>query len=105
MNREKQLEYCKKCIKQEFDMKQGIICSLTKQKANFEIECNDFEIDKSKIEAIKEKKANEQKSKIAYGFSPKQIDDIVISELSKKQAFVLALETAKKTQLEYRTCK
>lgn len=96
MNREKHLEYCKKCIKQEFDIKQGIICSLTNKKANFEIECKDFEIDISKNEAIKEKKANEHKSKIAYGFSPKQIDDIVVTDLSKKQAFVLAYESAKK---------
>jgi len=96
MNREKQLEYCKKCIKQEFDIEQGIICSLTKQKADFDIECKDFEIDKSKIKANKNEKTNKQKSKIAFGFSPKQIDDIVTINLSKKQALVLALEAAKK---------
>ncbi len=35
MDRTKQLEYCKKCTKQAFDLKQGIICSLTNQKADF----------------------------------------------------------------------
>lgn len=96
MNREKQLEYCKKCINQEFDIKQGIICSLTKQKADFENECKDFVIDKSKVEAINKKQEREKKSRIAYGFSPKQIVDIEVSDLTKKQAFVLAHEAAQK---------
>jgi len=96
MNREKQLEYCRKCINQKFDPNQGIICSLTNQKADFEIECNYFEIDYSKFEANKNKDLAEKKSRIAYGFSPKMIDNIEIPDLNKKQAFILAYETAKK---------
>lgn len=96
MDRQKQLEYCKKCTKQKFDRNQGIICSLTDQKADFEDECEYFEIDKLKITAEAEKLVSEKKSKISFGFSPKQIDDYPIPDLSKKQLFVLAFETAKK---------
>ena len=52
MEREKQLEFCKKCTNRKMDMKQGLICELTGQKAAFENECIDIKIDE-KIE-IKE---------------------------------------------------
>lgn len=96
MDRTKQLEYCKKCTKKKFDPKQGIVCSLTNQKADFENECEHFEIDKSKIAAEIEKHTVERKSRISFGFSPKQIDNLPVYDLSKKQLFVLAFEAAKK---------
>lgn len=96
MDRQKQLEYCKKCTKQKFDSTQGIICSLTNQKADFENECEYFEIDKSRIIAETEKFDSEKKSRVSFGFSPKQIDNYPIPDLNKKQLFVLAFETAKK---------
>jgi rhomboid protease GluP len=96
MDRTKQLEYCKKCTKQKFDLRQGIICSLTNQKADFESECEHFEIDKAKIVTETEKQKSEKKSKVSFGFSPKQIDNLPISDLNKKQLFVLAFEAVKK---------
>jgi len=96
MDRTKQLEYCKKCTKQKFDFSQGIICGLTNQKADFENECEHFEIDKAKIVNEAEKLKTEKKSKVAFGFSPKQIDNLPISDLNKKQLFVLAFEAVKK---------
>ncbi|HSO86190.1 MAG TPA: rhomboid family intramembrane serine protease [Draconibacterium sp.] len=96
MDRTKQLEYCKKCIKQKFDSRQGLICSLTNQKADFENECEHFEIDKAKILLETEKRETEKKSKVSFGFSPKQIDNLPISDLNKKQLFVLAFEAVKK---------
>mgnify|MGYP000023540737 CR=1 FL=1 len=96
MDRNKQLEYCKKCTKRKFDLKQGLICSLTNQKADFENECEHFEIDKIKISAEIEKQKAVRKSKISFGFSPKQIDNLPVTELNKKQLYVLAFETAKK---------
>ncbi len=96
MDRTKQLEYCKKCTKQKFDFSQGIICGLTNQKADFENECEHFEIDKAKIVNEAEKLKKEKKSKVAFGFSPKQIDNLPISDLNKKQLFVLAFEAVKK---------
>lgn len=51
MTREEQLTFCKKCTNRKMDMQQGIICSLTGEKANFENECPDFILDESvKIE-------------------------------------------------------
>lgn len=96
MDRTKQLEYCKKCTKQAFDLKQGIICSLTNQKADFENECGHFEIDKAKILDETEIRESEKRNKVSFGFSPKQIDNLPIVDLSKKQMFVLALEAVKK---------
>ncbi|WP_462319562.1 hypothetical protein [Marinilabilia sp.] len=45
MEREKQLRFCKICKNQKFDIKQGIICGLTEQKATFDLECAQFEED------------------------------------------------------------
>lgn len=96
MDRAKQLEYCRKCTKQKFDLGQGIICGLTNQKADFENECEHFEIDKAKIVTETEKLKTAKKSKVSFGFSPKQIDNFPISDLNKKQLFVLAFEAVKK---------
>jgi len=96
MDRNKQLEYCKKCTKRKFDLKQGLICNLTNQKADFENECEHFEIDKIKISAEIEKQKAVRKSKISFGFSPKQIGNLPVTDLNKKQLYVLAFETAKK---------
>lgn len=96
MERAKQLEYCKKCTKQKFDLKQGIICNLTNQKADFEIECEHFEIDRTKILSETEKQFSEKKRRVSFGFSPKQFDNLPNPDLNKKQLFVLAIEAAKK---------
>lgn len=45
MTREEQLKFCVKCLNRKHDLKQGIICSLTGQKAAFENECADFKLD------------------------------------------------------------
>jgi len=47
MTREEQLKFCKICTKQKFDLQQGIICSLTNKKAEFEDTCDTFEEDTS----------------------------------------------------------
>ncbi|MGJ3233491.1 toxin-antitoxin system YwqK family antitoxin [Marivirga sp.] len=52
MTREDQLQFCKKCINRKMDMQQGLICSLTNEKANFKDNCEDFQIDESVKEEI-----------------------------------------------------
>jgi len=47
MTREEQLRFCKICTKQKFDLQQGLICSLTSKKADFEDTCDWFEEDTS----------------------------------------------------------
>lgn len=49
MNREAQLTYCKKCNNRKLDLKQGLICSLTGEKANFEETCPSFSLDEAVV--------------------------------------------------------
>jgi len=42
MKRDEQLKFCKVCKNQKFDMKNGIICGLTYQTADFEEQCHSF---------------------------------------------------------------
>jgi hypothetical protein len=45
MTREEQLAFCKICINKELDPKQGLLCGLTKKKADFKENCADFDKD------------------------------------------------------------
>ncbi len=45
MTREQHLAFCKKCTNREMDLKQGLVCALTKEKANFINDCRDFTLD------------------------------------------------------------
>ncbi|GAB3341138.1 hypothetical protein GCM10027429_29130 [Marivirga atlantica] len=47
MTREERLQFCKKCTNRKMDMQQGLICSLTGEKATFEGECPDFNLDET----------------------------------------------------------
>lgn len=47
MTREEQLVFCEKCLNRKMDINQGLICSITNQKATFDNECNDFKLDES----------------------------------------------------------
>lgn len=56
MTREERLKFCTICKKQTKDFKQGLVCSLTGTKADFEDKCVNFEIDESKsLERIKKR--------------------------------------------------
>jgi len=52
MTREQQLLFCEKCTKRKMDMKQGLLCELTGEKADFEDKCPNFELDE-KVEKAK----------------------------------------------------
>ncbi|PCH76774.1 MAG: hypothetical protein COB98_05270 [Flavobacteriaceae bacterium] len=56
MTREDQLMFCKRCSSRELDLKQGLICSLTGEKATFVDECMDFEEDRVLIALEKKKR-------------------------------------------------
>lgn len=53
MTRQEQLAFCQKCTKREFSPKQGLVCSLTSEKATFQGECPDFEIDQQEERNLK----------------------------------------------------
>ena len=45
MTRDAQLAFCKRCLNREMNMKEGILCKLTNEKASFENTCIDFKED------------------------------------------------------------
>ncbi|RXG15315.1 hypothetical protein DSM03_102455 [Leeuwenhoekiella aestuarii] len=47
MNRDAQLAFCKKCTNREMNLKEGLLCGITSQKASFESTCIDFKEDPS----------------------------------------------------------
>lgn len=42
MTRAEHLVFCKKCINRKMDLKQGLICNITGEKADFDPECKNF---------------------------------------------------------------
>lgn len=47
MTRNEHLEFCKKCLNRKFDSKQGIICNVTNEIADFEASCISFKLDET----------------------------------------------------------
>lgn len=45
MTREEQVKFCKVCLNRKFVSAQGLICNLTNQKADFQFECVNFQLD------------------------------------------------------------
>lgn len=65
MTREEQLKFCRVCKRRKNDLKQGIICSLTGRKADFEGICESYEEDiilKTQFESTKNGILNEEAS-------------------------------------------
>lgn len=52
MTRDEQLAFCKKCTNRKMDVQQGLVCALTGEKANFDGECPDFNLDESVKEPL-----------------------------------------------------
>lgn len=52
MTREQHLKFCKKCLHRKPNMKVGLLCNLTGEKANFENECNSFALDTAVVEQV-----------------------------------------------------
>lgn len=48
MTREEHLKFCKNCTKQQFDTRNGIVCSITNKIADFENECPNYEKEETK---------------------------------------------------------
>lgn len=61
------LDTCKKCTNRKFDRNKGLVCGLTDNKPDFELECAHFIRDEKIKETPKEKaRPNFQRGKIAY---------------------------------------
>jgi len=62
MTREEHLKFCKTCTKRILDRNVGLICSLTNEKADFENECEFYEIDEKVVEKMDTEKPIEHKT-------------------------------------------
>jgi len=98
MTREEQLSFCKRCSFRKLDLKQGLICNIKGQKADFETECPDFEVDskviideKRKKEAIKSNKKRSKTAQILI-WSVMIMDIISIISLYFKYNLLISLE-------------
>jgi len=80
MTREEQLIFCKKCLNRKMDMKQGLICNLTGQKATFENECADFKIDETVKVVPLDDNEGLQTSEIKQKLSPEIIEKLKMEQ-------------------------
>lgn len=64
--RQNQLEFCNVCQNRSFDMKKGVICSLTGEKATFSVDCEDYKEDEK---AFLKRKAEKERIKKEEDFS------------------------------------
>ena len=85
MTREEYLNFCKKCTNREMDLKQGLVCTLTKEKANFIDQCTDYQVDPTYKERFDDTEAldNEVLKTI--------IDEKVLEQLRSEQNYPMAL--------------
>ncbi len=85
MTREQHLAFCKKCTNREMDLKQGLVCNLTNEKANFINDCRDFNLDSNYEERFDDTEALE--SHVVKSL----IDDKVLIKLQEEQNYPLGL--------------
>jgi len=74
ITREQQVAFCKKCMLRQMDFKQGLLCSLTGQKAAFAHECPDFTQDESVKELVFEQKETFQANDETVKISPEVLE-------------------------------
>ena len=91
MDRKHQLSFCRICTKRSFTPKEGIICSLTNAKADFENECPNFDVDqaeKEKRDKITEEYTEEQGVDYTASLN---IDENVVNSLKLHQDYLFAV--------------
>lgn len=86
MTREQQLVFCKKCQNRKLDMKQGIICGLTDEKATFQDECPDFKLDEEA--AAKEQAKVEDAEPLGVNDFRSKISDAAFQKLQMEQNLI-----------------
>lgn len=85
MTREEQLISCKKCTNRKMDMQQGLVCSLTGEKASFENECPDYNLDESVKIQLNDSEPLEQQEVKA------KLSNDVLEKLRLEQNLTLAI--------------
>jgi len=79
MTREEQLIFCKKCTNRKLDLQQGLLCSLTGEKAAFTNECPDFNLDETVKEVVIDVEPVEPQQ-IQEQLSPKAFEKLRIEQ-------------------------
>ena len=64
MDRAHHLQFCKQCKLRNFDRSKGIVCSLTREHADFFDTCESYEVDEIEAKNIKRKKEEEILDKV-----------------------------------------
>lgn len=85
MTREEHLQFCRKCTNRKLDMKQGLLCNLTGEKADFEGECESFNLDNTVVEKVTEGEADAQEVPTI------NLSDEQMEKLRSQQNYPLAL--------------
>jgi len=85
MTREEHLAFCKKCTNREMDLKQGLICSLTKEKANFINDCRDYNLDSTY------EKRFDDTEELHNHVVKSIISDDILEKLKQEQNYLLGL--------------
>lgn len=82
MDRTHQLSYCKQCKLREFSKNEGIICSLTGEKATFKDNCAEYQVDQNMLERNRElevERLQDQQSSDTLGLSILGIKNQIIA--------------------------
>lgn len=74
MTREEQIVFCEKCVNRKMDLKQGLICCLTGEKATFQNECPDFKRDVTVEDVPLDDKEGLKTAEIKQKLSPEVIE-------------------------------
>jgi antitoxin component YwqK of YwqJK toxin-antitoxin module len=85
MTRKEHLEFCKKCLNRKFDSQQGLICDKTGKIADFEVTCENFNLDESIKEEVSENLI------ISNEIIINELDDNTINKLKIYQDFYYAV--------------
>jgi len=80
MTRAEHLVFCKKCLNRQPNLQQGLLCSLTGAKANFDSECIEFKLDETVKETILDDKIGINSNEIIYKLSPEIVDNLRLEQ-------------------------
>lgn len=86
MTREERLKFCEQCTKRKFDMKMGLVCSLTGEQATFEGTCPDYDEDAE----AKFNVENRSRS-LQYGTGSIRVSSIDLDRMKSEQSINYAI--------------
>ncbi len=81
MTREEQLVFCERCLNRKMDLKLGLVCNLTGERATFQGDCPDYALDESvKIASPAEKLEGLAPSEVVQTLSPEILERLKLEQ-------------------------